>query len=192
MFARTGRTRATATGISRVTQEMLGILCHHSRCHLPSTPPCAHTPDATALPEAAGVRMRREMKFLCLVMAVEALLEPPPRSADARGFIDQVLRDLSASDLADREKQSLAGSLRWLLKDSISSSGRLLARERLAGRLYDEMEPDKFFNLCYDLRSKLVHGHGVRGDDPIVGRTAATMELFVADLLAGYRIGFDL
>jgi len=131
-------------------------------------------------------------RFICLVMAVEALLEPPLRSEKARAFVDRVLADLDDSGLDHEEKQSLLGSIKWLYCKSISATGRNLARERLPGRKYNGMRSDKFFNHCYDLRSKLVHGHGIRGDNSEVGQAAAYMEQFVADLLAGYRIGFDL
>jgi hypothetical protein len=125
-------------------------------------------------------------------MAIEALLKPGDRRPEAREHVETLLAHTRDSEvLTPQEKSSMLGSLRWLLQESISLTGRQLALARLGERKYMNLPPGRFFGHCYDLRSQLVHGMGVRGDEAIVGTTAASLEVFVADLLAGFRIGFD-
>ena len=80
--------------------------------------------------------------------------------------------------------------------DSIGAAGRQLVRERLGERTYGDpiKEPAaKFFTDCYDLRSRLTHGHPPQPTfNEVNGRTAG-LELMVSDLLSGELLTtFDL
>lgn len=133
-----------------------------------------------------------ESRFLLLMMAVEAMLDPPPRSDAARDHVEALLTATRDSEqLSIREKDSLAGSLNWLKNESISHTGRALAAERLGERRYSNSSAPEFFTDCYGLRSSLVHGGTFFPTRQEVDGTAAQLEVFVADLLTGQYLGFE-
>jgi hypothetical protein len=123
-----------------------------------------------------------EARFLILVMAVEALLEPKKRSSMAtsliQGFIDGTKK---YQGLSSEERNSIISSLSWLSKESIGKTGRDLASTYLTGS-YMKMEPPDFFKHCYDVRSKFVHGNKEFTPEEI-GKLASNLEIFVADLI---------
>lgn len=126
-----------------------------------------------------------DIRLLMLMMAVETLLNPSPRSKEAKQHIDELIRLTNDSSmLTEKEKQSLTGSLQWLHKESISQAGRKLA-DRLAGHSYMNLKAKDFFTHCYDLRSKLVHGSVPRPTCNEVDLAAVNLESFVGDLLSG-------
>jgi hypothetical protein len=126
-----------------------------------------------------------DARFLLLVMAVEALLEMHPRSDVAREHVEHLVSLTQTSEALSRdEKQSLLGSLRGLRSESIGQAGRRLVKERLGMRTYMERKPSKFFSHVYSLRSRLVHGATPYPDRDEVASVAATLEVFVSDLLS--------
>ena len=126
-----------------------------------------------------------DARFLNLMMAVETLIDQEERPEVVRQHVDDLLeRTQTASALPEEERESLIGGLRWLRIQSVRQAGRQLA-ETLQGRQYKGMQPGDFFVVCYDIRSKLVHGVYPRPSRGEVGSAAANLELFVADLLAG-------
>ena len=127
-----------------------------------------------------------EARFLALVMAVEVLLEFKPRPENVRQHVENLLKITNDNKSIDKaQKDSLLGSLKWLLDESISQAGRRLATERLNGRLYNNMVASKFFTHCYDLRCKLVHGSVPVPNPNEVGTAISQLEFFVSDLLSG-------
>ncbi len=125
-----------------------------------------------------------ETRFLLLVMAIEALLEPKSRQDDSVELVNEFIKEVASHPtISETEKLSLQGSLKWLLKDSISKTGRDLSTLNLGNKKYLEKEADKFFTYCYGLRSKLIHGAEERPSDEEIGIAAANLEVFVADLL---------
>jgi hypothetical protein len=46
------------------------------------------------------------------------------------------------------------------------------------------MQPKRFFDECYRLRSQLVHGAYPRPSRELVDKTAAQLEVYVGDLIA--------
>ena len=130
------------------------------------------------------LEMSSVTRLLTLVMAVEALLELRPRSANAIALVERLISDVDGSeDISLGEKDGLRGSLQYLRRESISSAGRALARSRLGDRRYCDLTPDEFFRACYEMRSRLVHGSEPSPDYADVGRLAATLEVFVSDLI---------
>jgi hypothetical protein len=125
-----------------------------------------------------------DARFVMLMMALETLIEPAPRSAPARAHVEHLIALTRQADLPEPEKASIASSLSWLENESISHTGRRLA-ERLDGRIYMDQTPARFFTRCYELRSRLVHGADPRPAVAEVNAACAPLELFVADLLAG-------
>ena len=127
-----------------------------------------------------------DARFLMLMMALETLIDPQDRPAVVLAHVDALINateDVTfAIENGGAERQSLLGSLRWLKKESISRAGKKLAA-RLGEREYTGEAPTKFFESCYDLRSKLVHGHVPRPPREMVGLRAANLEIFVSDLI---------
>jgi hypothetical protein len=86
-------------------------------------------------------------RFLLLVMATEALIEPAPKSAPAVAYVDGFIEQIQKSSLGEHERKSLVGSLRWVRDESINQAGRRLARERLGDRTHDDKRAPAFLFL---------------------------------------------
>ena len=117
-----------------------------------------------------------------LMMAVETLLVPTDRPSEVQAHVRALIEQTEAAELPTSEKASLLGSLRWLLHESISQAGRKLASS-LEGRTYMDLPPSKFFNRCYELRSRLVHGAMPRPSFEEVNTVTGPLEQFVGHLL---------
>jgi len=125
-----------------------------------------------------------DARFVTLMMAAETLIEPQPRSEAVAAHVRELVSATQTSSLRREEVESVVGSLRWLYNESVGQAGRRLAQS-LGDRRYADEEPQRFFTRCYDLRSKLVHGQYPRPERGDVDQRAATLEVFVSDLLAG-------
>lgn len=130
-----------------------------------------------------------DSRFLLLVMAVEALLDPAPRVGEAREHVDRLIAHTRSSSLSEDEKNSLIGSLRWFRYESISRAGRTLASARLGKKIYDSKSAPDFFTHCYRLRSNLVHGKFPIPTFEEIGAAAANLESFVSDILTCHLLG---
>ncbi len=132
------------------------------------------------------VALLADARFLMLMMAMETLIDQEPRSAAATAHVERLIQETKDSDLSKDEITSLLGSLEYLRYESISRAGRRLA-QRLGDRRYGEPKesPVKFFGGCYELRSKLAHGHLPRPSFSEVNGRVAGLELMMSDLLAG-------
>ena len=127
-----------------------------------------------------------DSRFLVLVMAVEALLEPSPRSSAAVLHVESMIAATNrAESLSPEEKQSLLGALSWLRYESINQTGRRLAEKYLGGQVYMNMKAPSFFSYCYNLRSRLVHGAHPLSSQQEIGCAVAQLEMFVSDILSG-------
>jgi len=134
-----------------------------------------------------------DSRFLMLVIAVEALLKPAPRSTEAKAYVESLIKATQESaNLSDEEKNSLLGSLKWLLDESINQAGRRLAEKKLGARVYAKKSAPSFFSYCYDLRSRLVHGKDPLPERGEIGSAAAQLEVFVSDLLSGQLLEINL
>jgi hypothetical protein len=111
------------------------------------------------------------------------MIEPEPRSDDARILIDRLIEVTRKSRLEQREERSIEGSLGWLRNESIRSAGKRLAAS-LEGQEYRGMEPGLFFDECYNLRAKLVHGYVPRSGRTEVASLSVALENFVGDLIS--------
>jgi hypothetical protein len=124
-----------------------------------------------------------DARLALLMMAVETMLDPEPRSEEVRAHIDHLVAETKASGLPDSEIRSILGTLRWLYRESIRRAGRKLA-SRLEGREYMGESPTEFFTNSYTLRSRLFHGEYPRPEWSEVVKRAGSLELFVRDLLS--------
>ena len=138
---------------------------------------------------ASFFQPEEEGRFVMLVMAVEALLTPAPRASDALDHVLNLIEATKKSDLPSDEKSSILGSLNWLKNESIGKTGQRLASSKLGQRTYNNLSPSKFFSACYELRSRLVHGHTSLDELRDVSTMAAQLEVFVSDLLTVGKFG---
>lgn len=152
------------------------------------TDPEPLTPEERLAADLFGVSFfqdNADSRFLLLMIAYEALLDPPQRPQEAVQLVDSFIATARESLLEDSDKASLIGSLEWLRNESINRTGRRLAQQRLGDRMYADSEPADFFSHCYGLRSKLVHGSQPAPTRNEIGSAAAALEIMVGDLLAG-------
>lgn len=135
---------------------------------------------------ASFFQKSEDVRFLLLVMAIEALLESERRSANALGHVEKLIEITNETkELTINEKESLRGSLLWLKNQSINCQGQKIAKDRLGSKLYSGKSPEGFFCYCYHLRSRLVHGDISDAVTKEIRSVVATLEVFVSDLLAG-------
>ncbi|WP_329598081.1 hypothetical protein OIE43_22335 [Streptomyces pseudovenezuelae] len=126
-----------------------------------------------------------DSRLLMLTMAIETLLVRQSRSDGAQAHVTAMIEATKGNtDLTDSERNSVRMSLKDLRSESIGQAGKRLART-LKPRTYAGQSPDAFFSRCYTMRSVLTHGHVERPDRREVDILAASLALFVADLLAG-------
>ena len=126
-----------------------------------------------------------EARFLTLIMAIEVLLEFQPRPEIVQTHINNLINLTENNESIEKaQKDSLIGSLKWLLNESINQAGRRVANAKLNGKLYNDMTPTKFFTHCYDLRCKLVHGSVPFPSSNEIGALLSQLEIFVSDLLS--------
>jgi hypothetical protein len=131
-------------------------------------------------------------RFLTLMIAIEAMLEPAPREPAALQLVDAFTEAVAgASGFSEGEQASLLGSLRYLRDDSISRTGRRLATARLGQRSYARKRADKFFTYCYDLRSAIVHRGQFDSDNGAADLPIGDLDHFVADLINYQLLDLD-
>jgi hypothetical protein len=138
---------------------------------------------AYSLFNASFFRESADSRFLLLMMAVEALLEPVLRSDAERAHVEWLIQSTRDATLPAEARNSMVGALRWLLNESISQAGRRLSADRLGNQNYMNMPASKFFSYCYGLRSSLVHGSTPYPAFDAVSAAAGQLEVFVSDLL---------
>ncbi len=124
-----------------------------------------------------------DTRFILLVMAIEALIEPEPRSVEAQAHVKEMVAQTKQAALPDAERASMVGTLRWLMKESIAQAGRRLVTARLGARIYEQKPAPQYFTYVYQMRSNLVHGNLPYPTFNDVAAAAANLELFVSDLL---------
>jgi hypothetical protein len=106
---------------------------------------------------AQSVSTSADARFLLLFMALEALIEQRQRPAEARRLVDEfeeLARD--RAELADADRRSIVGSLRWLKQESIRQAGLRFCRE-LGEVEFDGWQPEALYEACYDARNGLTH-----------------------------------
>ena len=126
--------------------------------------------------------MAPDARLITLVSAAEVLLDHQPRMDEARALVVGWLQTVETSLLPRAEKDSLRGSLNYMLNESIGRSTSRLAAS-LGQRTYAGEPPAKFLKRCYTLRSELVHGTRLPDWMEVHSRNAE-LERMVGDLIA--------
>ena len=124
-------------------------------------------------------------RFITLITAVEALLDPQPRPAGAHHMIERMIQMIKDEELNEDEagRTAMLGNLERLKTESIGQAGRALAERLLGGKVYDGKTPAQFFSLCYGLRSSILHSGKVPAEITDFLSLCATAHAFVCDLL---------
>lgn len=144
---------------------------------------------AFSLFNASFFQPSADSRFILLVMAIEALIEPTQRSPETRKYVEELITQTQLAKLPSAERGSMLGSLRWLLQESINQAGKRLVAARLGDREYCEMPAIKFFSHAYQLRSNLVHGNLPYPTFEQVGNICGPLEVFVSDILTSPALG---
>jgi Apea-like HEPN len=123
-------------------------------------------------------------RFLMLVMAVEALLEPEPRDEKTLAHVRSIIEATDKADIPRDQKASLLKTMSFFGQDSIGQSYRKLIKRLLGDKKYREMNAKDFFNLCYSMRSDIVHEGALKPDKPEIGSVVGDLDALVDDLLS--------
>lgn len=124
-----------------------------------------------------------EARFALLMAAVESMMDAKKRPKQALILIEQWKGQVAASSLPADDATSLVNAMAFLKTESISMTGQKLAK-KLEPKQYGGHSPAMFFKRCYALRSRLMHGQHPIPTPAELGPMAASLERFVADLLA--------
>jgi hypothetical protein len=124
-----------------------------------------------------------EARLALLMAAVEAMMDAEKRPDEALALIAKWKDQVRESPLSTNDAASLINAMAFLRTESISVTGQKLA-SKLEPKQYDGLTPVKFFKRCYTLRSRLMHGQHPIPTPAGIGPVAASLERFVADLLA--------
>ena len=122
-------------------------------------------------------------RFITLVTAVEALLEPLKRSDKVEALVEELKATTQKSKIDEPTRESMIGSLERLRHQSIRQAGRTLADRLIPNEFFDGQLSADFFTRCYDLRSQILHRGKIEDDSVDMLHLANVMESFVARLL---------
>jgi hypothetical protein len=124
-------------------------------------------------------------RFITLVTAVEALLERPKRPDLVEELVKEFKDKAHLLNIDKETKESITGSLRELLRESITQAGRKLAGDLIPNKLFIGQSSADFFAHCYGLRSQILHRGKIEDGLVDLLDLANVMEGFVAKLLLG-------
>lgn len=122
-------------------------------------------------------------RFITLVTAVEALLEPLRRSDAVEDLVKELATKVRLSPIDELTRESIIGGLERLTHQSIKQAGCTLAASLMPDELFDGHSPADFFSRCYDLRSQILHRGAVERGSVDMWHLANVMEGFAAKLL---------
>jgi hypothetical protein len=119
-------------------------------------------------------------RFITLVTAVEALLEPLKRANEVEALVEEFKDKTRQSTIDQSTRDSIIGSLDRLGHESIGQAGRALASRLIPDESFDGQSSADFFTRCYDLRSRILH-RGKTADESL--NLLHLASIFVAKLL---------
>lgn len=122
-------------------------------------------------------------RILTSVSAVEALLAPAVRSTHAQEVVTRMQELARSADLDDDDRQAMLSSLEWLRSESIGQAARALIATCLGTREYGGKLADRFFTLCYQIRSEILHRGAPANRSIDLGTTHNELRRLVSDVL---------
>ena len=137
---------------------------------------------ATELYGSSWFDITPRSRFITLITAVEALLEPEKKAEAAIQLIDAFMSTIEQSTLDTGLKNSLRGSVERLRYQSIGQAGRMLAERLLSTTTFDGKPAGPFFSHCYNVRSTIVHD-GMIPSSIDIDQLVTQTEEFVSKLL---------
>ncbi len=126
-------------------------------------------------------------RFLVLMSALEALIEPEPRSPNVIALVNEFqarVKSLPDNAAPPSDRESIHSSLEWLKQESIGQAGRRLARE-VEPTQYLDRPAVQFFSYIYSLRSQILHAGATKNSEVDLLALANATGDFLADLLRG-------
>lgn len=126
-----------------------------------------------------------DARFVLLFAAFETLLEPSKRPKSSQEHVNELIDKTKKADLPKSEKDSLVGSLQWLLGHSIRTRGRKIVRTRLGDTKYGDLSAEELFSKCYELRNRLLHGQQPLVEWREISNIAGPFEQMLSHLLSG-------
>jgi hypothetical protein len=122
-------------------------------------------------------------RFITLVTAVEALLEPLEHCDEVIALVEEFKATTRQSTIDQPIRDSIISSLERLRHQSIGKAGRSLTDRLLPNEVFDEQSSADFFTRCYEWRSQLLHTGTIEGESVDMWHIANVMEYFVSRLL---------
>jgi hypothetical protein len=122
-------------------------------------------------------------RFVTLITAVEALVDPLPRPAAAQQVVARMVQIVKESKIDKGTRAAMSGSLQTLKKESIGQAGRALVGRLLPDKVYEGQPAARFFTFCYEVRSSILHLGHVPGSVADLPSLCSVARSFVCDLL---------
>lgn len=132
---------------------------------------------------ASFFQPKPDIRFLLLVMSIEALNDHRARSKESIQHVETMIEQTRNAPISDIDKITMTSTLSYLKEQSIGQACKRIIIERLGDRKYKDMSAEKFFSLCYGLRSKLVHGISPEKTFKNIQEAVSILEILVSDLL---------
>jgi hypothetical protein len=186
------RMRGTATVTRPDSQEFETSLRSAYAAHAVLTPQVRL---ALELYSASHFEASARARFLALMMAIEAVLQPEEwiepdddSLVSTSAHVARLIEQTRAANLLEIDRKSLLSSLEWLRRESISRTGRRLLQKHLPVSEYLSKGSSEFFAYCYGVRSKLLHT-GTTGDPRLhLGTVVGELSRMVSDLLTAMAL----
>jgi hypothetical protein len=123
-----------------------------------------------------------EARFIALVTAVESLIEQPMRPEVEIRLLELFVAQVQAAeDLDGEDRERLANGLRALKRQSIISSGKLLAAA-VGDKEYLGRKAPEFWGYSFRLRSSMSHGTLGSAEVHKLREASPAMQLYFHDL----------
>lgn len=122
-------------------------------------------------------------RFITLVTAIEALLDPLKRPEGVESLVEEYKVKAKQLKIADSERNSIINGLDRLKYQSIGQAGRTLTRRLIPNEIFNGYKSVDFFTRSYDLRSQLLHDGKIADSRVDILQFANAMASFVPQLL---------
>ena len=138
--------------------------------------------DAMQILSVATTELSPRAKFLTTYLALERMVDRPPRREAAQKLIEELQGQVQKSALDDRDKNSLTSSLGSLREQSFRTALLTLV-DRITPPLMIDGRPGRaFLSECVDIRNSIAHNAMLDADIDLA-RVSAGLRHFVMSLI---------